>query len=181
MKKSIPTEQTPANVARVLALLAETPDRLADLSRGLSEEELRRPLAPGGRAFAEVLAHLINTESRTNESIVLAVALHEPLLANLHAEREYGRLLRHDRMPFADCLAYFRFRRAVLLRLLESLSDKQWARVIREEGKQRRESVYWRARGMALHELEHLAELGTRYEIRGDSGRPASEDAPAGA
>ena len=166
MKKPIPTEQTPATVARVLALLAETPDRLADLSRGLNDEVLRRPIGPGRRSFAEVMAHLINTESRTNESIVLALALHEPLLANLHAEREYGRLLRHDRMPFVDCLAYFRFRRAVLLRLLEGLSDKQWARVVREEGKQRRESVYWRARGLALHELEHLVELDSKPVAR---------------
>jgi hypothetical protein len=47
----------------------------------------------------------------------------------------------------------------VLLRVLTSLSEADWARSIREVGKQRQESVYWRARSLALHELEHLAEL----------------------
>ena len=59
----------------------------------------------------------------------------------------------------SDLLVYFRVRREVLLRILRSLSAVQWARAIRETGKKRKESVYWRARAMALHELEHLADL----------------------
>jgi hypothetical protein len=31
--------------------------------------------------------------------------------------------------------------------------------VIREAGKKRKESVYWRARALAMHELDHLTDL----------------------
>lgn len=159
MKKTITTELSAANIARVLALLAETPTRLESLCQHLDEPVLRTPLGPGRRSIAEIIAHLINVEARTNEAIVLALTLDQSLLANIHAERDYGRLMRHDRLPVADCLAYFRLRRTVLLGLLESLTDDRWARVVREAGKQRRESVYWRARGLALHEVEHIDEI----------------------
>ncbi len=159
MTKPIPTLQTPANIARVLALLAATPERLEAWGRGPDEATLRRPLAPGERSFVEIVAHLIHTEARAHEAIVLALLTVEPLLPAIHAERDYGRLMRHDLLPLAESLAYFRYRRAALLRVLESLSERQWARTVREEGKQRRESVYWRARGMALHEAEHLEEI----------------------
>ena len=159
MKKPIPTQQTPDNIASVLALLIATPDRLDVLGRGLDDAALRRPIAPGERSFVETVAHLINTEWRTAESITLALLTDEPLLPAIHAERNYGKLLRHDLMPPAESLAYFRYRRAVLLRLLSSLNDARWARTVREAGKQRRESVYWLGRGMALHEREHLLRL----------------------
>lgn len=166
MKKSIPTTQTQATIDRVLALLAGTPDRLDSLSRGLPEDELRRPFAPGERSFAAVVAHLINTEARSNEAIVLALTLREPLQPKIHAERDYGRLLRHDLMLVADMLAYARFRRTALLRVLRGLAPEQWARVVREEGKARRESVYWLARALALHEEEHLMELQGKIGAR---------------
>lgn len=159
MKKAVSTEQTPGNITRVLGLLAETPVRLAELTRGQDEETLRRSPAGGSRSVAEIVAHLINTEARANEAIVLALAAREPLLAKVHPERDYGRLLRHDRMPLAESLAYFGFRRNALLPLLASLTVTQWSRTICEEGKQRRESVYWLARGMSLHEAEHLEEI----------------------
>jgi hypothetical protein len=59
-------------------------------------------------------------------------------------------------------MVYFGLRRTVLLRVLASLTEEKWSRCIREEGKQRKESVYWRARGQALHELEHLQDLETK-------------------
>jgi hypothetical protein len=157
--KPLTTEQTPANVNRVLELLAQTPDRLAELSRDLDDDALRQPLGPGRRSRAEILAHLLNIEARNHEAIILALTHHEPLLTHVHPERDYGRLLRYDLLPYTDCLAYFRFRRVALLRVLASLAAQQWARTIQEPGKKRRESVYWRVRSMALHELEHLAEF----------------------
>ena len=159
MKKPIPTQQTPDNIARVLALLAATPDGLAAHARGRDDEQLRQSVGPGERSFVETVAHLINTEWRTTESITLALLTDEPLLPAIHAERDYGKLLRHDLMPPAESLAYFRYRRVVLLRVLSSLNEARWARTVREAGKQRRESVYWLARGMALHEREHLLQL----------------------
>ena len=159
MKKQIPTEQTEANIQEVLRLLSETPVQLEKLSKGSSEERLRKPLGAGERSFVEALAHLLNCEARTAEAIQLALMRSEPLIPDIHPERDLGKLLRYDQLPFDELLAYFKFRRAVLLKVLSSLKESQWSRAVREEGKQRKESVYWRARGQALHELEHIQYL----------------------
>ena len=48
------------------------------------------------------------------------------------------------------------------MNILASLNEKQWARTLREKGKKRQESVYWRARSQALHELEHLEDIESK-------------------
>ena len=159
MKKQISTDQTEANIEKVLRLLAESPERLEKLSKRLSDKKLHEPLGTGERSFTEVLAHILNCEAITTESIYLALMLKEPAIRRVHAERDLGKLIRLDQMPFGELMTYFKFRRAVLLKVLSSLTDKQWSKMMREEGKQRKESVYWRARGQALHELEHIQDL----------------------
>jgi hypothetical protein len=159
MKKSISTDLTPANIAAVLEALAGTPSRLETLSKTLTTKNLTQPLGRGERSFNEDLAHLINTEARSSEMIYQALLVDEPLFADIHSERDWGKLLRFDLLDFSELLAYFKIRRKVLLRVLSGLKEKDWARAISEEGKQRKESVYWRARTIALHELDHLGDL----------------------
>lgn len=159
MKKLIPTEQTEANIAQVIALLQAMPDKLAQLSQPLTLEQLNQPLAPGERSFTQDLAHLLHCEARTSETIYLALLLDEPLVPDIHPERQFGKLWRYELLPFADLLAYFKLRRTMLLSILAGLTEAQWGRTIREAGKKRQESVYWRARGQALHELEHLTDI----------------------
>ena len=162
MKKAISTDLTRTNIAVVTELLRDIPLQLESLSRQLDGEKLRQPLGSGERSFTEVLAHLINSEVRSSEAIYLALLVEEPLLPDIHSERQWGKLLRYDLLAFSDLLVYFKIRRAVLLRVLAALNEAGWARVIREEGKKRKESVYWRARSLAMHELEHLTDLQTK-------------------
>lgn len=159
MKKPIATDLTSVNTARVLDLLAQTPETLSAMRRHFSGEQARRPLRSGERSFVETVAHLIHVEARSAESIYLALLLTEPLLPTVHAERAWGRLLRFEALEVDELLAYFDLRRKVLLRVLTGLKATAWARTIREEGKQRKESVYWRVRALALHETEHLHDL----------------------
>lgn len=159
MKKGISTELTNTNIVKVKELLADTPVQLASLSRSLRHEQLRQPLGSGERSFTEDLAHLIHCEARSSEAIYLALLVDEPLVPDIHPERQWGKLLRYDLLEFSELLVYFKLRRTVLLRVLASLTDEQWGRVIREAGKKRQESVYWRARTIAMHELEHLFDL----------------------
>lgn len=159
MKKTVSTDLTGSNIARVTAMLADAPQKLAGLSQDLSEIQLRQPLVPGERSFIEDLAHLLNSEARSSEAIYLALLADRPLLVTVHAEREWGKLLRYDRLPFSDLLHYFKLRRALLLGVLTSLDESQWSRVVREEDKKRQESVYWRSRALALHEQEHLSDI----------------------
>jgi hypothetical protein len=51
------------------------------------------------------------------------------------------------------------------LRVLSGLKEHDWSRCVREEGKQRRESVYWRARTIAMHELDHVGDLERKLGV----------------
>ena len=162
MPKTISTQPTRANIASVMALLEDTPTKLEQLSQPLSSGQLCQPLAEGKRSFSEDLAHLINCEARVSEAIYLALLTDQPLLVEVHPERDWGKLLAMDLLEFPDLLAYFKLRRRVLLRVLGELTDLDWARTVREKGKKRQESVYWKARALALHELHHLEILEDR-------------------
>ena len=159
MKKAISTELTTMNIAKVLELLMDSPVQLDELSRAGMEEELRQPLGSGERSFTEDLAHLIHSEARTSEAIYLALLLDKPLIPEVHSERQWGQLVRYDLLALSDLLSYFKLRRAVLVRVLTPLTVEQWSRTIREVKKKRQESVYWRARSLAMHELDHLTDL----------------------
>lgn len=159
MDKRISTRLTKENISAVLAILAEIPAQIESVSAHRSRDELHNPLGVGERSLLENLAHLVNCEARSAEAIYLALLLDVPLLHDVHPERHWGPLLQYERFEFAELLAYFKFRRSVLLNVLHALTDAQWARVVREENKQRQESVYWQARGLALHEWAHLTAI----------------------
>ncbi len=149
-----------------MELLAETPAQLESLSKPLSEEQLCQPLGTGERSFTEDMAHLIHTEARSSEAIYLALLMKEPLVPDIHPERQWGKLLRFELLSFSELLSYFKLRRVILRRVLAALTETQWARSIREQGKKRQESVYWRARTIAMHELEHLTDLQNKLTRR---------------
>lgn len=162
MKKTISTDLTPTNIAKVMGILTETPQKLETLSKPLTAEQLQQPLGAGERSFTQDLVHMINGEDRSSEMIYQALLANEPLFADIHPDRHWGKLLRFDLLEFKDLLAYFKLRRTVLLRVLSGLKEDDWSRCVREEGKQRKESVYWRARTVAIHELDHLGNLESK-------------------
>lgn len=159
MKGNISTAVTPSNITKIVNLLATTPQQLEALSQRFSDEQLCQSSKPGERSATEILAHLLHCEARSSEAIYLALLVNEPVFIDIHPERQLGKLLHYDLLAFSELLAYFKFRRTVLLRVLTPLTAEKWLRCIQEEGKKRKESVYWRARSLALHELEHLSEL----------------------
>ena len=164
-RKNISTDLTPENIAAVLALLEENPGHFAALAEGRDAAALARPLAPGERSITGNLAHILSCEARSSDFILQALLLKEPLIPKIHPERQLGKLWRLDTYPYAELLAYFNFRRKLMLGVLHSLNQKQWDRRVQEPGKQRRESVYWQARGQALHELDHLEDMHTKLEM----------------
>lgn len=162
MKKTISTDLTSANIASIMEILGESPARLEIVSKSMPGKKWNQPLGEGERSLTETLAHLVNSEARTSEAIYLALLLTEPMIADIHSERDWGKLLKHDLFDLDELLAYFKFRRAVMLRVLSGLTEAQWSRSIQERGKRRKESVYWQARSLALHEAEHLEHLESK-------------------
>lgn len=168
MAKRISTQATPENIASTLDMLADVPDQLAELGERLSAEKLEQPIATGERSPRRILAHILNCEARASDAIYAALLLRAPLIPRIHPERDWGKLLRYEQFPYDELLGYFRFRRAVLLGVLRSLGEKGWARNIREQGKQRRETVYLLARGTALHETEHIQDIKRKLTLSPD-------------
>lgn len=164
MNKLLSTDQTHENISKILEVLTETPKRLEALSKELSKEKFREPLGKGERSFTEDLTHLINGEARSSEMIYQALLSHEPVFADVHPDRDWGKLTRFDLLDFSDLLDYFKTRRKILLRVLSGLKEAEWSRIIREEGKKRKESVYWRARTIVMHELDHVGDLEKKIQ-----------------
>ena len=156
MQKPISTEITETNISQLLDILADTPSRLENLRARMSGAQLITPLKTGERSLTENLAHLLHCEAVNAEFIYLALMREGHPFSGIHPERDFGALVHYELFPFDSLLDYFKFRRAVLLRVLSTLTLGQWSLSLPEKGKKRAESVYWRSRSMAMHELEHL-------------------------
>ena len=62
MAKLLSTDPTPANQAKALTLLADTPCSLAHRCHGLTDEQARRPPKPDERSIVAILAHLLTAK-----------------------------------------------------------------------------------------------------------------------
>jgi len=161
----IATTQTPENIAFILEVLARIPNRLEAISSQLSPNQLTTPISPGERTPTEILAHILHCEAITGNAIIIALLKKEPLLPSLHPERDLGKLMNYHQRSFTDLQVYFSFRRKTLLSILNSLKEKQWSRIVKEEGKKRRETVYRLARVQALHEEAHVKEIEDKFLV----------------
>ena len=159
MQKPISTEITETNISQILDILADTPARLESLRARLSGAQLLAPLKTGERSITENMAHLLHCEAVNAEFIYLALMRAGHPFSGIHPERDFGNLVHFELFPFDSLLDYFKFRRAVLLRVLSTLKFEQWSLSLPEKGKKRAESVFWRARSMALHEMEHIMDI----------------------
>ena len=166
LHKRLITRPSAARIALILQVLEAAPSRLRALSKGFTEAELTTPLGEGERSFKRDLTHIIYCAERGADPIHHALLLDDAFMPRIHAERDWGALMRYEAFEIAELMAYLDFRRAALLRILTGLCPEQWERSVRREGVRRRESVYYCARGLSIHELGHLEDLA------GKLGRP---------
>ncbi len=154
----IPTKLSESSIAAVKDTLKATAKFLSECIQSKSPQELDAPLTPGEWSFREVMAHLLTTNEVSMNTIVYGMALNEPILPEIHPRRDWGRLLQYADYPLEDILHVYQFKRRVLLGILGRLSQKQWSAVIhRPPGKAT--TVFLQARGIALHDLEHVEHL----------------------
>lgn len=163
--KQISTEPTTENINRLLALLRESPAQLGGLNRSLSAEKQREPLREGEWSFKEHLAHLLSREDISSQSIYYALLVGNPVLPDIHPQRQWAPLVRYAHFPVQELLGYFSFRRETLLRVLADLTDAEWERAVSRATK-RAESIYRLARSLALHEVEHLQDIASKLNKR---------------
>ncbi len=165
LHKRLTTTPSDERIALVLQILEAAPASLKALGFELTDAESELPLGPGERSFKRDLTHLIYCAERGTIAIYYALAADEPVMPRVHAERQWGKLLRYEAFDLEALFAHFRFNRRALLNVLRGLKPRQWERAIQPEGKKRTESVYYSARGICLHEYGHLEDLTDKLAL----------------
>lgn len=166
LHKRLTTKPSDERIALILEVLAATPGRLHELRAGLADDDLDQPLGQGERSFKRDLTHLIYCAERGAIPIYYALTAEQPSMPRIHAERQWGKLLRYEVFGLPDLFAYFAFNRRALLHVLQGLTAQQWERTLQPEGKKRSESVYYAARGLCVHEYGHLEDLAKKLGKR---------------
>lgn len=140
-----------------LALLPTLVPRIEELTRGLSDERLRAPEAPGKWSAAIVVQHLADAELFYAVRYRMTVAHDEPALAG-YDQDAFAARLHYDRIPFSESLEQLAVTRRANLRLLDALSpdERQRAGIHAERG---RETVDRLMHLHAAHDLVHLRQL----------------------
>ncbi|MBL7998040.1 MAG: DinB family protein [Candidatus Kapabacteria bacterium] len=155
-KKEMPSQGSVNAILSIMATLQETPRYLRSVAPRFPEERSRVPIMEGKRSFRQTVEHLLNIEALHYTTIYPAFLLPTPDVYPLHAERHIARLQLFDSFTMEELLTVFEFERRKSLSFLESLTAGDWLRTIREQGKKRQESIYWRARTLALHDVTHV-------------------------
>jgi hypothetical protein len=152
--------ERPLAKEQVLAMLAEGPRRIAELTRGLDPALLRTPPAHREWSATDVLAHLRSCADVWGRCIETILAEDRPTLRAVNP-RTWVRQTNYHDLEFSPSLRSFTRQRASLLAVLEALSPGGWLRGARVTGagKPRERTVMSYAQGLALHERPHLKQI----------------------
>jgi hypothetical protein len=152
----------PLDSSTVLGLLAETPRRIAELSNGRSDEQLRRKPSAGCWSANEVLAHLRACADVWGSGIDRMLKQDHPVLRYV-SPRAWIRKTNYVDQGFAASLGAFASQRKQLLTVLQALPEAGWLRGAKVKAdassKFREESVLSYAQRMAQHEAGHLDQI----------------------
>ena len=142
-----------------VAAMAEAPDLLRRLARGLTEKQLAKKPAPGKWSIREIVAHLADSEVILGSRYRFIAAMDRPPLPGYDQDAFVAKL-GVDRAATADLLDDFAMARAVNLGLLERLGEDAWDRVgiHAERGE---ESLGRLVTMYAGHDRIHLAQVET--------------------
>jgi len=158
-KKEIATSFSEAAVSNILTILEHTPKYLASIAKRFDEKNSLKPIVDGKRSFRETLLHLLNMEGLNYTTIYPAFLLNKPKVYPIHAERDFGRLGLFSDFSLDELLEAFFFERRKSLSFLKSLKKSDWQKQLAEKDKAREETIYWRARMMAIHDFMHVQTL----------------------
>jgi hypothetical protein len=152
-----------------LSVQRELMPALRQLVHGLTEDQLRRPEAPGKWSILQVLEHLTDQELVNAFRLRSIVAEEEPALRGYDQDRWAARL-RYGATSVAEVLGELEALRRRNLRLLGSLTEEELDRV-GQHSERGRESVRRMRALTAAHDLVHRRQI---ERIRTGLGEPAS-------
>ena len=164
-KREFPTTQSDIAIKNVFETLEETPRFLNTVAKRFDEKTALNPIIEGKRSFRETLVHLLNIEGLNYTTIYPAFLLSKPKIYPLHAERDFDRLSLFGDFKMKDLLLAFHFERKKTLSFLGSLKPNDWNKQLVEDNKARQETIYWRARGLAVHDYTHVYILKFQMDL----------------
>jgi hypothetical protein len=149
-------------VDEVMAILPETPRRIAALTEGLTPAQLRASPDPDTWSVNDVLAHLRACHDVLGGNIVRILAEDRPTWKGMNP-RAWIKKTDYPAWEFAPAFEAFKEQRAELLRVLEPLAQESWARTAQVTGMlgetYDRSALYY-ADWMAGHERAHWTPIG---------------------
>lgn len=155
-KKEIPTAFSELALTNIFVILESTPIYLTSIAKHFDDKSALEPIIEGKRSFKETLIHLLNIEGLHYTTIYPAYLLHKPIVYPLHAERDFDRLRLFTDFTLHELLEAFCLERRKSLHFLKSLKESDWSRQLIEANKAREETIYWRARALAIHDFTHV-------------------------
>lgn len=149
-----------SEIQAVLTVLSETPQHIARIARGLSEQQLHRKPAPDAWSAHEIVAHLRACAEVWGHSINRMLAEDHPTIRYV-SPRGWIKKTDYLQQSFDDTLQAFSQQRVVLVRRLSKLSARGWARGATFTGTTlgREATVLSYATRVADHEVRHLDQL----------------------
>ena len=150
----------PLTSEQTLTVLAQTPQRIVELTDGLTTEQLRASPGLGEWSATDVLAHLRSCADVWNGCIRRILDEDHPTLRAINPTA-YIKQTNYPELAFAPSLRAFSAQRAEILKLLEPLPPEAWARsaTVTGAGNPLQRTVLTYAERMARHERTHCRQL----------------------
>ena len=145
---------------QVLALLRETPRRIAALTAGLEPARLRARPTPEDWSANEVLAHMRACADVWGGCMATMIAEDAPTLRAVNPLTWINRT-DYLELEFQPSLRAFAAQRAGLLAVLEPLPHEAWSRTatVTGAGKVLQRTVLFYGRWLAGHERPHVKQI----------------------
>lgn len=147
-------------VEQVLALLAETPGRIAALTAGLTPAQLRRSPSPDEWSVSDVLAHVRACADVWGGCMLAIAAQDRPTLRAVNP-LTWIKKTDYPELAFQRSLRAFARQRAELMPVLERLPRHGWSRTatVTGAGSVLVRDVLFYGRWMAGHERTHVKQI----------------------
>lgn len=150
----------PLTIEQILTMLAATPSRLTDLTKGLPPAQLLTPPKPDEWSARDVLAHLRACADMWGKYIVVILSEDRPTIKAVNPTT-WIKQTDYRQQEFQPSLQAFTAQHAELLAVLKPLAPEAWSRMatVTGAGKPRERTVYTYAQWLANHERPHLKQI----------------------
>jgi len=160
-------------IEQILSILRDTPDRLSDLTRGLTEAQMHASPEPGEWSVPEIAAHLRSCADVWGEAIETIVVTDHPTIRAV-SPTTWIHSTDYPKLAFASSLQAFSTQRDRLLALLERLPANDWSRTatVLGAGRPLELTTHSYASRLAGHERTHWRQVAKTAKAVLDGPRP---------